>query len=208
MDTAIGASGNGLCFACSHTWDPSVPQPEPPARVEPTPANVVEEHPEPFGGVKDDRTGVELHELIGGTATLEGGQVATVISFTEDDRVIVRLRNDDLQDVSLADVERIVPPLPPVVEVAVEIDENDPPPGIAAVLHLAKLIVKAGIASVRNEGGQAVPAVPPVDWLPKDRAMFPVVEQACAVAVGMLITTFELDPADLLGMIGDVGGEL
>lgn len=145
--------------------------------------------------------------LIGGIATLEGGQVTEVVSFTTHDSVIVRLSTGDLEDVDLNDVQAIVPPVvvPDPAVLPETVDGLAPDAQLS--LTLARLIIRAGCESVNGTGADVTPGVPPVGYLPVEPDLHNVIERAAGLAVGMLIEVFELDVDAILEWVGAVHDE-
>lgn len=133
-------------------------------------------------------------EMVGGIATLEGGQIAQVVTFTDDDRVVVTLATGDTEVVDLSDVVRIVPPAPePEPEPEPEVDDA-PDVELQAAMVMAANIIDAGVkAAYTIEHPDSLVDVP-TNFLPDDPAMWEVVEKACAVAIGMLIDATDDTP--------------
>lgn len=223
-NTTLGGSGNGMCADCSHYWDPSDPAtvvdlaPQPFAMapteevypesvahlmagdmVESARADLSAQAPpvEPDGSWRDAMT-----DYIGGTAVLEGGQVAVVISFTESDEVVVRLSNDDIELVPFDNVQRIMLPPEPVEQVAIPDDSEGLPADIALSLKLAALIVRAGVESVNGTGENVTPGFPPIGYLPVEPELHEVIERAAGLAVALLIEHFEMDTDEILQAVG------
>lgn len=142
--------------------------------------------------------------LVGGVATLEGGQVATVVAFTGSETVIVALSTGDLQEVPMSDVERIMPPIVIPDPVVIPDDVDAMPADMQLALTLAQVIIRAGCESVTGTGASVTPGVPPVGYLPADEALHSVVERAAGLAVGMLIEAFGLDVDAILRFVGAV----
>lgn len=215
VDTSVGGSGNGMCFECAYTWDPAVEHGTARDAVAPFGMAPVEEvfgdrpprrpvdldtgkvWPEGMGDAmlaEDvDTYNDRLAELVGGVATLEGGQTAIVVTFTDDERVVVTLATGDTEVVPLSDVERIVPPAPPAVEpVEVEV-EAEPPVEMQAMMLMASKILEAGVkASYALTQSETLIDVP-TGYLPEEPALWSIVEQACVVAIGMLIDATDMD---------------
>lgn len=242
----VGASGNGLCFDCQHSWDPATvtagPKPaplnQPPGVIgivdtgEPPPVPLLAPFDmatveEVYGSIAepDDRTATfPPEELIGGTARLEGGQLATVVSFPSIDSVEVVLNDGRTEIVDFSDVERITPRAPAPATDAVDVpvpaeyvdavesliaereydkgDGNEEAAAVKLTGELAVLIVKAAVASMPDAArpGEIVPV--PIGFLPDDPGLFPIVEQAAVQAVRGVIAVFELDAAVLLAAVG------
>lgn len=225
-NTAIGGSGSAICTDCAHLWDPGdVEYPPTPIYVPPVqatveevfgPENVVEPfHVEARDGfpltpatmADAERVGTlgdELDQLVGGIATLEGGQTAEVIAFSIHDSVLVKLATGDLEEVPLADVVRIMPPVVIPDPVIIPDEVGGMPADMQLALTLAQVIIRAGCESVTGTGASVTPGVPPVGYLPADEALHTVVERAAGLAVGMLIEAFELDVDAILRFVGAV----
>lgn len=244
-DTMVGVGGNGLCFACSHTWDPTRvvagPAPAVQAAPEPTDDDVQDPYAESNAAMVDAveskladeleqfTAGIDaeiagrMAEMVGGVATLEGGQVGTVTYvYAEDQTVQVELGDGRFEIVPWSDLVRITPKIEPAaLAPAGLVDElagggdtpatveppvgaaTDEPPLAALVLtgELAALIVKAAVASPDTYQADGFKAYPPAGFLPATRDLFPVVEQAAVTAVRGLIAVFELDPDVILTAI-------
>lgn len=133
-----------------------------------------------------------LESLIGVAVTLEGGQRATLLEFPDDDHAVVQLNDGQVVTV---DFNSIVsadqhPELDKVVEV--ELDDETAVMLGDAVLTMACLVVEAGLASIEGEAPDQRLIEPPSGWIPEDVDAIPLMEQAAAVAVAMLIQTFAL----------------
>lgn len=197
----VGASGMGLCFECSNQWDPTGAQA---IVVDPANEEVLRTHNGLLWArnAGDPETFTErMESLEGGTAILEGGQVGTVVTFKGSTHVVVELSTGDIEVVPVEHVERVTPPPPPVVEVPVSEADPNAAADIEMTMLLASIIVKAGIASVTGSGDDVTPGVPPSEFLPTDPELMPVIERAACVAIGMMITTFKLDPDVMLAAL-------
>lgn len=172
-----------------------------------------------------DNLGLTVDEMIGGTARLEGGQVAMVLSFPDPDHVVVRLNDGRDETVPLSDVERITPRAPEVVIdvpaddritlTPAEVDGPDFPFGaehpdeapvaewIGDVQALSNLMLKAGVASVYETPDALVVGEPPKEWLPRDESSNALVEAAVAISIARLIVAYEIDVDDLLEGLGE-----
>ncbi len=137
-------------------------------------------------------------EFVGGAVVLEGGQVAELVAWTDSDGVVVRLSNDDLEEVKLSDVERMMPPIEEVEPVALPESEADMAPDLALALQLARVIVGAGAESLYRRDRLGVAELPPTGFLPTEPELLPVIERACGLAMAMLIEAFELDADDVI----------
>lgn len=201
-NTGIGASGSAICRDCAHLWNPDDPHAPAAPVVAPfamAPADEVFLVDDiPIADVPP-----EMQEsMVGGGAVLEGGQVATVVSFTEHDTVVVRLSTGDLEEVPLADVERIMPPVIVPEPAVIPDDVEGFAPDVTLAVTLAKLIVRAGVESVNGTGEDVTPGMPPVGYLPADPELHEVVERAAGLAVAMLVDLFALDVDTILVAVG------
>lgn len=221
---SIGASGNAICPDCGHLWDPSDPLQQ--ATPRPTPfglptADEVFGAPEngteaPTGDTcADSDLGQQLGEArgaplpafdpaewVGGVAILEGGQHATIVSFADNETLIVRLANNDLEQVKLADTTSMLPPIPDVEPATLPESEDELTPDLALALRLARVIVAAGAESLYRRNVEGIAELPPTGFLPTEPELLPVIEQAVGMAMAMLIEAFELDPADVIAFAG------
>jgi len=229
-NTNIGASGSAICRDCAYLWDPDNPALPPTPVLPPFQLPPVDEVFSPalndvtFGGPASEATDdvvawldgagnpdtyeERVASLMGGGAVLEGGQVATLVAWTDNATVIVRLGNNDLEEVQLSDVQRIMPPVI-IPEPAAIPDEPD---GFAAdmllAIELAKVIVRAGCEAVTGTGTDVLPGLPPTGYLPSDPDLHPVIERAAGLAVGMLVEQFKLDVDAILEWVGAVSEEV
>ena len=181
-NTQIGASGNGMCFDCAHTWDPrAVIVPEPPVvepfgmapvedvfGAEPAPADPPDPHAfeSTWSGLADFRAA--------------GGSMPNETWWRE---------------IMGAPADAIDP---------VEVVPADPPVEVSAVLQMAKLILLAGLEAaviVREPGAALTPAT---GYLPDDPDLTPLIEQGAAVAVGMLLDAAGAEPEEVAAKLGIV----
>lgn len=216
-DTAhVGLSdGYVLCLNCRTEWNPatdralqSVPTPgetEPddvavgggPAHPADTPATTSE----PAGDAASSSAGETspddgwaiLHELVGTQVILEGGQVAEVVDFPDDDHVEVLVgiggANLRTEIVPFNVVERSVSTPPPVVDV-----DDDTARALAGVnLAVAGLAIRAALASIAGEYPNAQIITPPSGWLPLDADGLPALEQGVAYAIAAVVHGWQLD---------------
>lgn len=189
------SDGRRLCFECRHEWNPDdvpaivvgdavVPAPNIDAVLGP-PADVLAER----------EAQQRLDGLIGTFVILEGGQLARIEAFVDDDHVTVSLGGpgDDEREetVSFSDIVRSVEPQAAPAEVDTETARQL----AAANSACAGMILQAGLATVQREDGRSVVVQPPTGWLPKNSKAWAVVEMGAAYAVGVLVHAFEL-PAD------------
>ena len=216
----IGASGAAICPDCAHTWNPDNPLEAATPRPAPFGLPTTDEV---FGTLENGTTpSLEQHltvddglayieattdpetfadrqsEFVGGAVVLEGGQVATLVAWTYDDGVVVRLATNDLEKVHLNDVQRIMPPIPDVEPVQLPETEDELTPDLALALRLARVIVGAGCESLYRRDRLGVAELPPTGFLPTEPELLPVIEQACGLAVAMLVEAFELNPDDVI----------
>ncbi|HET9247716.1 MAG TPA: hypothetical protein VFO15_18070 [Xanthobacteraceae bacterium] len=220
--TAPLDAGRRLCINCRHEWNPNdAPRlravPTQPSGV-PAPPPVVPTRPasdtEPPGATHeaeaaaDDTEGTDgpewdatpLEALVGTLVVLEGGQVATLVSFPDDDHaeVVIGAGTDAerLEVVSLNDVERSIDAPPPVADVPTETAV-----ALAAVnMTVAGLVLQAGLASIAGEYPNAELLTPPTGWLPLDVDGLPALEQGCAYAVAFLVHAYSLNRDDVAGI--------
>ena len=141
-----------------------------------------------------------LDELIGTQVVLEGGQVATIVDFPDDDHIRVEFRSGDdvieWRNVDMGDVVRSVLPAPEQVDV----DEPTAEALARANATVAILALRAGLATL-DFGTDPVGIIQPPDgWLPDDPGMLPTIEQGVAYAVAVLVAGLHL-PADLVESI-------
>lgn len=215
-DTMVGASGNGLCFTCNATWDPTVvsamPRPPTVAAVDAAMTAELEAFTaEQNAAVRDYTT-----ELIGGPVTLEGGQRGVAVSFPDADHVEVELGDGRHEIVDFADVQSIGPP--PILgngagdppRPGMMWDENpvsgdmewmdpdvsdDDQDAYAQMVQLtASLLMKAAVASVDTSGDEWHVEATPEGFVPPDLTPFHVLEQAGVMALVSLIVMFKIDP--------------
>lgn len=146
-NTMVMSDGMAQCFDDGTVWNPAevkgIPRAQRPEAVPVSPANpavmvggaettagtvppAVDESPMP-GQVQVPVPADPLtpDDMIGGTARLEGGQVAVVLSFPDDEHVTVRLNDGRDETVPMSDVERITPRAP--VQVIEAADLAHPP---------------------------------------------------------------------------------
>lgn len=138
-----------------------------------------------------------LASLIGAGVTLEGGQRATILGFGDDDQIVVQLSTGDTATVDFNDVIGADSGLPAGEIVDTELDDETAEAFGAAALLMACLVIEAGLASVSGDGADAHLVEPPTDWFLPDVDAIPLMEQASAAAVALLIQTFAL-PRDVI----------
>ncbi len=174
-NTQVLSDGMAKCWDDLHEWDPkavtAIPRPQPAPQPVETAADVlgppadVETEPEPLG----------VEELIGGTARLEGGQVAQVLSFPDDDHVTVRLNDGSDETIPLGDVERITPRAP---EYVVDPDESTADVFAEAQAQAAQII---GVVSATID----------------DLGEGPLTEVAVTIVISRLMVAYEIDLDDV-----------
>lgn len=209
------SDGTRLCLSCRNEWDPSRPQlvaqaPTPPA---PAPMSPPEDNdattraavPPGAPPTVDDVLGppaevlaereaqARLDAMVGTQVVLEGGQVATIVGFPDDDHVEVSFAGEvdgfDGAVVDFNDVVRSIDAPPPVADV-----DDETAHGLAAVnMTIAGLVLRAGVASIAGEYPNAELLTPPSGWLDLDPDMIPALEQGCAYAVAFLIHAYSID---------------
>lgn len=142
-----------------------------------------------------------LAAMLGGVATLEGGQIGVVLGFPDDDHVTIELRNGEIVNVDYGDVESIVMAERSPVAASVDVDDDTAGAIAQADMTIAGLILKAGVATVRGVGDTAELGTPPEGYLPADADMFPIVERGAATAAALLIMVCQVDTDALLARI-------
>lgn len=183
--TMVGVQGNGLCFACSHTWDPKEVTALP-LDTEPSAVPVIDEV-----AVSKVAAALDVPDPYAFEPTFEGLAAFRAAGGTMADEVWWEIR----MGAPANDID-------PVATLS-----DEPPAEIMATIAIAETIVKAGIAALNGQGDDVTPGVPPTGYLPDDPAMLVVIEQAAAIAVGMLITNMHLDVDELLATLGGVSYE-
>lgn len=178
----VGVQGNGLCFACSHTWDPKEVTALP-LDTEPPTAPVIDEV-----AVSTVAAALDVPDPYAFEPTFEGLAAFRAAGGTMTDEVWWEIR--------MGAPANDIDPVPSMMD---GVDD-----AIAVTMMLAELIVKAGIAALNGQGEDVTPGVPPTGYLPDDPAMHGMIEQAAAIAVGMLITNMHLDVDELLATLGGV----
>lgn len=203
-NTTIGGSGSAMCLDCATMWDPADADPvNAPREVSIIDGQLVagvEALTTELRGLAEELEG----DMVGGVATLEGGQTGEVVAFAPDGDVIVKVASGDLLHVAIGDVERIMPPVVIPEPVAMPDTIAAAPPDMVLALTLAQTIIRAGCESVNGSGENVTPGVPPVGYLPTEPELHAVVERAAGLAVGMLIEVFELDVEAILEWVGAV----
>lgn len=134
-----------------------------------------------------------LADMIGTQVVLEGGQVATVVDFPDDDHMLVDLNpyesEPEYAEVSFNEVVRSVDARPPIADVP-----DDLARALANVnMTVAGLVMKAGLASIAGEYPNAELLTPPTGWLPLDVDGLPALEQGTAYAVAFIVHAFSID---------------
>lgn len=209
------SDGNRLCFGCRHEWNPAAPQTSVLAPQSPAPALVpppgdnvtttrvtapqgasttVDDVLGPPAEVLADREAqAALDAMVGTQVVLDGGQLATIESFPDDDHVTVWIdhgeHDDERVTVDFNDVLRSVEAPPPVAEV-----DDQTAQGIAAVnMTIAGLALRAGLATIAGEYPNAELITPPTGWLPDDGDVMPAIEQGVAYGFAFLIHAYSID---------------
>lgn len=148
-----------------------------------------------------------LDSLIGGTATLEGGQGGIVVAFVDDETLAVQLADGRVEHVNYADVESIVAAPTAATALTVDVDDATAAAIASADLSIAALILKAGIATLKVVDGAQQVGTPPEGFLDPDPEMFPIIERGAATAAAMLILVCGVDVDALLRTIATWGTE-
>lgn len=201
-NTAVAGSGSGMCFDCAHMWDPAtvvgVPAPtvDAPAPligdVVPigTPGSVGPL--EPFGMAsvedvfdapappKDPPNPTDYPPTWAGLADFrhDGGSMRNETWWEE-------IMGGPLDGLHPAD-EAV----------------TEPPAEVAAVLVIAGQIIAAGIEAAWTMENPSATLVARTGYLPDDPDLLPIIEQACAVALGMVIDRSHDDIADFAEAFG------
>lgn len=185
-NTMVLSDGMGKCFDDGHEWDPAqvtaLPRPE----IEPFQMASVDEVFGPPPGV-DPEPGTLTHdEMVGGTARLEGGQVAQVLSFPDDDHVMVRLNDGRDELVPMSEVERITPRAP---EYVIEPEDDTAKP----------------FEQASEEAGQIIQAVSTaIDQVGEG----PLTELVVTMAICRMMLAYEIEIEDLTETLGLVAQSL
>jgi len=209
------SDGTLLCLNCRNEWNPadvrslrSVPTPGGAVPVssgsgaDPAhPAGLPAPTTEPAGDVGDTPVVADfpadpwavLHELVGTQVILEGGQVAEVVDFPDDDHVEVLVgvggANLRTEIVPYDVIERSVTSPAPVADV-----DDDTARALGSVnLTVASLALSAGLATIAGDGDTVELLTPPSGWLPADVDSLPMLEQGVAYAVASLIVGAGID---------------
>lgn len=220
--TAPLDAGRRLCINCRHEWNPNdapslravpsnpseAPTQPPVALTDPAlgeappgAAHEAEAATEALVPTDDATAGLgALEALVGTEVVLEGGQLATLVGFPDDDHaeVVISAGTDTerLEVVNLNDVERSVAAPPPVADVPTETAV-----ALAAVnMTVAGLVIQAGLASIAGEYPNAELLTPPTGWLPLDVDGLPALEQGCAYAIAFLVHAYSLNRDDVAGI--------
>lgn len=178
----VGVQGNGLCFACSHTWDPKEVTALP-LDTAPPAAPVIDEV-----AVSTVAEALDVPDPYVFDPTWDGLALYRAAGGRMDDQTWWEIRMGAPADA--------VDPVPSMMDGV--------PDPIAVTVMLAELIVKAGIAALNGQGDDVTPGVPPTGYLPDDPAMHGMIEQAAAIAVGMVITNMHVDLDELLATLGGI----
>jgi len=186
-NTAIGGSGNGMCFECAHTWDPAevVALPRPalaPFGMAPTD----EVYGAPQEVVADRLAGTVEPESDSGTGSIGDDAPPDPHDYLpswEGLRLFREAGGIIRDEVWWSDIMGGPPD-----QLDPRADEPDEPPvEVSAVMLLASEIIAAGITAYHTMNTPGSTLVAETGYLPDDPDMLPLVEQACAVAVGMIL---------------------
>jgi hypothetical protein len=213
------ADGLRLCFECRHEWIPGEERNDNAPPTEPfTAANapvplvlgdggrgptVARAHAAadilgpPDSEVAARAAQARLDDIIGRRVELEGGQIAWVRHFPDDDHVTVSLyehrEDDELVTVPFGDIVRELPEVVPVVEVPDEVAV-----GLGkAVIAVAGLAINAGLITLDAGDDDHQIGLPPTGWAPNDRDALPMLEQGVAYAIATLIFSYQLPRDDI-----------
>jgi hypothetical protein len=136
-----------------------------------------------------------LDSLIGSGVTLEGGQRGVILGFDDNDRVTVQLGDGRVEPVDFGDIVSHDQATPEVGIVANEIDDETAAIFGNATLMMACMVVEAGVGALEGEGPDYTLIEPASGWIPEDPEIMPLMEQAAALGVAMLIQAFGLPRA-------------
>lgn len=214
-ETVAMSDGTRLCLSCRNEYDPTTAPPFAQAQLPPAlepvsppgdnvdaqnatapqgaPTAVGDVLGPPAEIVAEREAQAALDAMIGTQVVLEGGQVARVRGFPDDDHMTVSTNDDDKMsewfDVDLNDVVRSVDTAPVVVDV-----DDDTARALAAVnVAVAGLVLRAGVATLAGDDDNVQLITPPTGWLPLDADALPALEQGVAYAVAVLLFTFKID---------------
>lgn len=203
--TTIMGSGNAACMACAYMWDPS--DPAVPFVLAPAPFGMapVDEVFDTSSHPANVPANLDLADHVGGRVVLEGGQEGFVLGVVDPETIEVILPDDRVEHVPLDVVVSMFPP-PPVAPAPTSEDElGKLAPDLHLALDMARIIIRAGCESVHGTGETITPGLPPSGYLIDDPDVFPVVEQAAALAVGIILELLDADIDAVLLAVGAVG---
>lgn len=183
-NTSVGGSGSGMCFECAHMWDPANVVALPRPTVADFAMATVEEV---YGERLAELTPPDPHDYLPSWEGLRafreaGGSIPDELWWSE----IMHGAPDDLD--------------PHAVQ------NDEPPAEVQAVLLLSQAILDAGLRAARLLSDPSFALDAMTGYLPDDADLLPLVEQACAVAIGRIIDAFDIDPAEF-GLRLSVGPE-
>jgi hypothetical protein len=200
------ASGARLCFECRYEWTgDGVPATttDPPLLVVPAeddylgpPAEVLEA----------DRAQAELDALVGTDVILDGGQVAKVVEFPDDDHVTVDIAHGDDVETVTVDWNDVVRSLPRAPEPTAQVDEVTQRAIAQTLATVTGMILQAALDAVVTEDDRSVLTIPASGWMPQDAEALMMLEQGAAYAAAALIYSFELprdQVADVITQLSD-----
>jgi hypothetical protein len=133
----------------------------------------------------------QIEAMKGTQVVLEGGQLATIIDFPDNDRMEVRLSADDgtpyTTVVDLNDVVRSIDAPPPTADISDEQAEE-----LTRTYNLiGHLGIRAGLATIVGEGDEAELLTPPNGWIPDNMAV-PALEQGIGYMVANLMRALRI----------------
>lgn len=138
-----------------------------------------------------------LASIVGSRLTLEGGQQATLLGFPDDDHAEVQLADGSVVTIDFNTILRSDGSATEAQVLALDLDDDTAALFGAAALTMACLVIEAGLKAIEGEGAEAHLVEPPSGWIPDDGDILPLLEQASAAAVALLIQTFAL-PRELI----------
>lgn len=229
VNSMITADGTALCFDCTRKWRPG----EVSSNGESWQREAVDHHNaqvaanDAIGASLDaepvspalhvvDTEPVEagritpqdaLDSMAGLNVILEGGQHAVIEGIIDAERCLVILDDGRRAEVTLGDIERAIPDPEHVDDVVIHMDDDVAAQFNAAVLATAELIIKAGVATIGGTGADMAIVPPPRGYLPDTDDAMPMVEQAAALAVAMLIRMAMLDCGAIVAAIDNARQE-
>lgn len=196
VNTSVGGSGSGMCFECAHMWDPASVVALPRVPIEPFQMLPVEEV---FGPPMQDAGStpaptdvVPVQSSPDPTAPADVPLPADFPPSWEGLRLF-REAGGTISDehwwseIMGGPADNLDPVPPPAPE---------PPPEVGAVMMIAAEILAAGVTAAYTMETPGAVLTPATGYLPDDPDLLPIIEQACAVAIGMLLEEFEIDALD------------